>query len=317
MTGSSAKAVELTGAIVPLVTPFTASDCVDGAALRRVVNFISDEGADGLMLTALTGEGNLLSYEETMTVWDIVFECNGGGLPVIPTVLSTATAAAVKMAQRAETKGLAAVMAAPISPELYGRRADRHVSAFYGDVASAVSIPVIVFNYPSLTGVDFSPSLIATLAEIENVRYVKESTGDSRRIHAIQRLVGDRLSVICGAPNVALEGLALGCRAWITGIMNMIPRSAGLLIRAMESGNLQLARRIYSDHILRVFDLVEKTGNTIGTIKAGLLGRGVPVGIPRRPGLPLDEHDQAAVTRTVNEIARAEVAIQQKMSASG
>jgi 4-hydroxy-tetrahydrodipicolinate synthase len=206
-------------------------------------------------------------------------------------------------------------MVAPILPELYAGRSHEDVFAFYADVASATSLPLILFNYPSLTGVDFVPSLVARLAEIENIRYIKESSGDTRRVHGIQRLLGDRLSVICGAPNVALESLALGCQAWITGIMNVAPRSARQLVQAVvELGDWGLARRIYYAQILPVVDVLARNFNPTGTIKAGVCARGVNVGIPRKPGNTVSGEDHALINRLVAEIARAEVEIDSELA---
>ena len=163
---------------------------------------------------------------------------------------------------------------------------------------------------------DFVPPLVARLMEIENVRYIKESTGDTKRVHAIQRLVGERLSVICGAPNVALESLALGCRTWITGTMNIAPRSAQQLMHAVgDLGDLRLARRIYYRQILPVVDVLARNYNPTGTIKAGVCARGVDVGAPRRPGRAAGPADREHLERVVTDIARAEVEITAELAA--
>jgi 4-hydroxy-tetrahydrodipicolinate synthase len=296
-----------TGTIVPLVTPFAPDESFDPPAMRRLVQYVLAQGADGLMPTALTGEGPLLTTDETLAVWDTVFEEAGGRLPVLPAVISTTTSRAVELIRRAEALGAAGVLAAPILPELYSGRSTDDVVAFYADLAAASSLPIILFNYPSLTGIDFTPPLIERLARIESIRSIKESTGDTRRVHAIERLVGDRIAVICGAPNVALESLALGCRAWITGIMNVVPRSARQLVEAVTGrGDLVLARRIYYRQILPVVDVLLRNNNPTGTIKAGVEARGVSVGAPRRPGRPVGAEDRRLLERLAVDLSRAE-----------
>jgi len=299
--------VELTGAIVPLVTPFAADESFDAQAMRRLIDYVLEQGADALMPTALTGEGPLLDIDETLAVWDTVLETTNGRVPIVPAVIATTTRAAVQLTRAAEARGAAAVMVAPILPELYAGRSHDDVCAFYADVAAAMSLPIILFNYPSLTGVDFVPSLAARLAEIDSIRYIKESTGDTRRVHGIQRLMGERLAVICGAPNVALESLALGCRAWITGIMNVVPRSARQLMCAVhERGDLRLARRIYYTQVLPVVDVLARNYNPTGTIKASVRARGVDVGVPRRPGRDVGPADREHLEGLVAGIAQAE-----------
>jgi 4-hydroxy-tetrahydrodipicolinate synthase len=299
--------MELAGTIVPLVTPFARDESFDARAMGRLVDFALEQGADGLVPTALTGEGPLLDADETVVVWDAVFERASGQLPIVPAVISATTRRAIALTRAAEERGATAVMVAPILPELYAGRAHDDVYAFYADVAASTSLPIVLFNYPSLTGVDFVPQLAARLADIENVQYIKESTGDTRRIHGIQRLVGERLSVICGAPNVALESLALGCRVWITGTMNVVPRSAQQLMRAAgELGDYRLARRIYYQQILPVVDVLARNRNPTGTIKYGVCARGVDVGVPRRPGGATSHADQELLEGLIADIARAE-----------
>jgi 4-hydroxy-tetrahydrodipicolinate synthase len=301
---------ELRGTIVPLVTAFAGDESPDAQAMGYLIEFVIEQGADALMPTALTGEGPLLDARETIEVWDLVVAKTDGRLPMVPAVISTTTQKACRLVQAAEKRGARAVMVAPILPELYAGRSHDDVYAFYGDVAEASSLPMILFNYPSLTGVDFIPDLVARLLEIDQVRYVKESTGDVRRVHGLQRAFGERLQVICGAPNVALESLALGCKAWITGIMNAVPRSAQQLMQAVvELGDLEMARRIYYQQVLPLVDVMSRNHNPTGTIKAGVCARGVDVGAPRRPGSAVGPADRVIIEQLMSEIARAEESI--------
>ena len=306
---------ELRGTIVPLVTPFAGDESPDAEAMGRLIEFVIEQGADALMPTALTGEGPLLDASETLQVWDMVMARLDGRLPVVPAVISTTTQRACTLVRAAEKRGARAVMVAPILPELYAGRSHDDVYAFYGDVAEASSLPLILFNYPSLTGVDFVPNLVARLLKIDQVRHIKESTGDVKRVHGLQRAFGERLQVICGAPNVALESLALGCRAWITGIMNAVPRSAQQLMRAVsELEDLEMARRIYYQQILPLVDVMSRNHNPTGTIKAGVSARGVDVGAPRRPGSKVPPADRVTIERLMSEVARAEASIAAEMA---
>lgn len=303
------KTAVLNGIIVPLVTSFTTDETFDPAAMSRLIEYVLDQGADALMPTALTGEGPLLTDEETLAVWDTVFEKTAGRRPIAPALISTTTKRAIRLAKAAEEKGAAAIMVVPIIPELYAGRSKEDVYGFYADIAAETSLPVILFNYPSLTSVDFNLSLLESLAGIDNIRYIKESTGDSRRVHAIQRSLGDRITVICGAPNVALESLALGCRIWITGTMNVVPRSAQQLLQAVHYvKDFELARRIYYRQILPFVDIMSRNNNPTGTIKAGVRARGVDVGSPRRPGSDVSAEDRQYITRISREIALMEEA---------
>ena len=82
----------LLGTIVPLVTPFSADESFDRPAMDRLVDYVLAQGADGVIPTALTGEGPLLTAEETIAVWDAVFERVAGRLPVVTTVMRSPAA---------------------------------------------------------------------------------------------------------------------------------------------------------------------------------------------------------------------------------
>jgi 4-hydroxy-tetrahydrodipicolinate synthase len=174
---------------------------------------------------------------------------------------------------------------------------------FFEEVSGATPLPIILFNYPSFTGVDLTPGLVERLAGIDGVRFIKESTGDSRRVSALLRRFGGRIEVVCGAPTAALECLALGCRSWITGILNVVPGPGRALLQAVhERRDLDLARRIYFRQILPIVDVLERTSNPTGTIKGGLRARGVDVGVPRAPGQALLPEEQSELEATVASI---------------
>ncbi len=289
------------GTIVPLVTPFDSRDRIDSAAVGRLVAHILEAGADALMPTALTGEGPLLTGAETEAMWEATFTAAAGRVPVVPAVIATTTREAVRLAGRAHAMGAAAVMTAPIVPELYAGRSRSDVRGFIEAVADATPLPLILFNYPSLTGVDLTPDFLAELADIPRVAYVKESTGDSRRVHAIHRRCEGRMEVICGNPNAALESMALGCRLWITGILNVVPREARAMLHAVtRDGDLARARTIYYERVLPLVDLMFETSNPTGVIKAGLRAQGVDVGVPRPPGSDLAAGDLARLAPLVS-----------------
>jgi 4-hydroxy-tetrahydrodipicolinate synthase len=305
----------LEGTIVPLVTPFLHDERLDSGALGRLIEFALGEEASGLMLSALTGEGPLLDADETLRLWEEAVSSIAGRVPVVPTVISTTTRRAVMLVKTAERLGAAAVMVAPILPELYSGRSEHDAAGFFADVASATSLPLVLFNYPSLTGIDLKPVFVARLAgAIPSIAYIKESTGETPRISEISRLTDGRVEVICGAPQVALESLALGCRTWITGILNVVPRSGRQLMRAIDMGDLGLARRINARQILPTFHVIQGSLNPTGTIKHGLACRGIDVGIPRRPGNPLDLRHQDMLRQHVEQLSDLERAAEADLS---
>jgi 4-hydroxy-tetrahydrodipicolinate synthase len=277
----------LSGMLVPLVTPFDGHDEINLQALDETAAFAFSRGASGLVLTALTGEGNLLSAGEIETVWRRLIPRYSHRGDVVVTITSNTTREAIRLGRLAVDTGASIAMVAAIMPELYGKRAEKHVLCFFEDFCTAVNLPVMLFNYPALAGYDLTPELVEKLSAIENIRFIKESTGDIRRTTDITERTNGQIQVVCGSPAVGIESLMAGCKAWITGIMNIVPSAIHAVIMNVEN-NPDTADKFNRQVVLPACGLIQKWNNTIGTIKAGLSLRGIDAGIPRRPGLALE-----------------------------
>jgi 4-hydroxy-tetrahydrodipicolinate synthase len=132
--------IELKGTIVPIVTPFNDDESLNLPALEQLINYILCQGADGLIPTALTGEGPQLKDDEISAVWDVVFQKAKQKVSVVPAVISHTTARAVHLLSIAEEKGAAAVMVAPILNEFYVERSQSDIIGFYKDIAGSTSL---------------------------------------------------------------------------------------------------------------------------------------------------------------------------------
>ena len=173
------------GVFPALVTPMTVEEEVDYRALDGFVNYlIEDGGVHGLIPLGSTGEYYALSPEEREAVVTATIEAAAGRVPVLAGTNAGGTRQVVDFSRKAEALGANGVLLAapyyslPTPDELF-----EHFSA----VNDAIGIPIMLYNYPGRTGVDMTPDLIERLAELENIQYVKESTGDVTRVSAIIR----------------------------------------------------------------------------------------------------------------------------------
>ncbi|NQT87708.1 dihydrodipicolinate synthase family protein, partial [bacterium] len=157
----------------------------------------------------------------------------------------------------------------------------------------AIDIPIMLYNYPGRTGVDMTPDLVERLAGLDNVLYVKESTGDVTRVSEIIRRCGDRITVFCGCDTLALESFLLGAAGWVGGIVNVLPKAHVELYEvAVAQGDLLAARELYY-RLLPVAALFEGGGKYTQFVKAGCGLVGHPVGPPRKPLCPPDADEIA------------------------
>ncbi len=277
-------AKRLQGVFAVLVTPFTEDDKIDEQALRKHVRFLIDEGkVHGIMPTGSTGEFTALTDGERMQIADIVIDETAGVLPVVVGTAAVATKDMVRFSQYAEKAGADAVM---VVPSYYCHPNPREIYGHYKALSENINIPIVLYNNPSTSGVDMQPDLIAKLAQLNNVSYIKESSGDMTRVAAIQRLCGDKLTVFCGCDTLSLEMFLMGAAGWVAPPANIIPRQCAELFElAYIKKDVEKARKLYFE-LLPLFTLFESTGQYIQLTKAGLNLSGRAYGKPRLPLLP-------------------------------
>ncbi len=291
---------QLRGVIAAMVTPMQPDEALDDAAIPHLVeHLVGHEGVHGILVVGGTGELASLSAEERRRMIVATVSAVAGRVPVIVGTSGSATREVARSCQEAQALGASAVL---VGHPVYWHPSTRELLRFYGDVAAALDIPVVLYNNPGATGVDLQPEQIAELSAAGQVRYVKESSGDASRISRLRLLCGDRLGVLCGSDHLAFEAFAAGAQGFIAAAANAVGRSAVELFRLVaEQGDLESGRRL-NDRLLPFTTLIETTGKYVQLAKMALNDQGVHVGPPRRPLLPLDG-DEAAAARAALAVA--------------
>jgi 4-hydroxy-tetrahydrodipicolinate synthase len=276
------------GIIPAAITPFTADDQVDLAALRTNLEALVAAGVGGLVATGTMGEATSLSDLERRAVVDTCVAVADGRIPVIVGVSAGSTAGAVKNATAAREAGAGAVMCLP--PLNYGGTVAELV-AFYAAVGAA-GLPIMTYNNPGASGIDLTPAVIAELAAaVEGVVAVKECSGDARRI---AELVNDTsLEILVGGDDWALEGFATGATGWVSGVANVVPAECVELQALVEAGRLPEARALYA----RLLPLarLDMTPHLVQHFKGAMDAVGLTGGPSRAPRLPLDAAGRSAL----------------------
>lgn len=229
------------GVIPAVVTPFDESGRVDVAALVTNAEWLLDEGCTGLVGAGIMGEAQSLSAAERRLVIETLVEVAGSRVSVTAGISSDTPATAIGYAADAAAAGAETLVSLP--PLGYGGDM-REIKAFYRAVTESAGLPLMVHNNPMATGVDMPPALIGSLAEIELVVAVADSSGDPRRV---TQLVNDtELEVLVGGDDCALEALCAGAGGWISGVANVTPRDCVELLELCDSCRLEEAREIYA-----------------------------------------------------------------------
>ncbi|MSO54114.1 MAG: dihydrodipicolinate synthase family protein [Rhodospirillales bacterium] len=268
------------GAFTVICTPFTEDGKrIDEKALRRHVDWQIEEGVPGLIPLGSTGEWLSVNDEERAQVIDAVVDQAKGRVPVIAGTAHEWTERAVRYSREAEKLGADGVMV--IQP-YYSSPTDDELFAHFRAISDAISIPIMLYNNTRIANVDIKPPLVARLSQLDNVRYIKEASGDQTRVRDIHRLVGpDKMIVFA-----RYEAWRLGAKGWVSVCGNVAPAlSAAAYRKTVTENDPEGGREIYN-RLQPIMGQIDGDLYVSGTKAAmDLIGRSM--GPPRMPRLPL------------------------------
>ncbi|HEY0660724.1 MAG TPA: dihydrodipicolinate synthase family protein [Lysobacter sp.] len=286
------------GVIPAATTQFAADLSLDLEATRRVQDGLIRDGVHGLIVIGTVGENNSLEPDEKLAVLASAVETAAGRVPVIAGVSELTTPRAVAFARAAESIGASGLM---VLPAMVYVPSEAELLAHFRTVATSTALPVMLYNNPPAYRVSVTMETLAGLAEIPNVVAVKESAPDPRRFTDLHNAFGDRYALFAGLDDVALEGLLLGARGWVSGLTNAFPRESLALWDALQRGDLAHALTIYRWfmpllHLDAGHDLVQAI-----KLAEAIMGRGSER--VRMPRMPLTGARHAEVKQMVETAA--------------
>jgi 4-hydroxy-tetrahydrodipicolinate synthase len=280
-------------------TQFDAVGNVDIPATQAVQAALVRDGVHGLVLLGTVGENNSLTAEEKRAVLKAAVAAVGGKVPLLTGVSENTTAAAATFARDAEHIGINGLM---VLPAMVYVPTVAELETHFKSVAQASALPIMLYNNPPAYRVSIELELLERLAELPTIVAIKESAPDPRRFTDVFNRFGERFVLFAGLDDIALEGLILGAKGWVSGLTNAFPAESLALYAAVRSGDLARARTIYRWfmpllHLDAEHDLVQSI-----KLAEHMMGRGSER--VRPPRLPLAGARRAAVTAMV-EKARA------------
>ncbi|WP_461186690.1 4-hydroxy-tetrahydrodipicolinate synthase [Arthrobacter sp. Z4-13] len=289
---------QLHGVLTALATPFTADGGIDETRLRLLVDRSIDGGVDGVVACGSTGEFAALSTEERHLVVETVVEHTAGRVPVVAQTGATSTGEAIRLSRHAQECGADVLMVvAPYYEQLTLGETTDYLRA----VAASVELPVMLYNYPQATGVNLDPETVGSLArEVENVRYVKDSSGNMDQAARLIHEYGETITTIIGADTLVLAALSEGATAVMAGTANLVPRELVAVQRAVTAGDFAAARAEWN----RIYPLISAIYSApyVPALKAALDALGLPIGTPRQPTANLNPDVDARIRKLVSEL---------------
>jgi 4-hydroxy-tetrahydrodipicolinate synthase len=192
-----------------------------------------------------------------------------------------------------------------ILPVSYWPLTTDEVFAHYEQVASAIKLPICVYNNPWTTGVDMKPDFLARLAQLDNVSCIKESTGDLSRISAIRLLTKDAITLIAGWESTSLQAFMAGATGWAPVCTNFAPREAMAFFDAAVNKRDAVTAGEWWDRLFPICEFIcAKSHIRVAHTGLDLVGR--PVGPPRKPLRMLNAQDRAQLQTILAQLAQSD-----------
>lgn len=295
--------MKLTGVHAPVPTPFSTDGTLDTDRFARALARWSATPLTGFVVLGSTGEAVFLDEDETDRVVAAAREAIPRGRPMIVGTGRESTRAAIDATRRAAKLGADAVLVR--TPGFF--KSQMTTDAFvrhYTAVADASPVPVLLYNFTAVTGVNLLPVAAMQLSEHPNILGMKESGGDIAHIAEIVNSTPPRFQLLAGSATTFFAALTVGAIGGILALSCLLPDACVRLFQLTTAGHADQARALQS----RLAPIGRLVGPVFGVagLKAALPMAGYDVGVPRSPLAPAPDTAVAQIREALEAFTRAE-----------
>jgi 4-hydroxy-tetrahydrodipicolinate synthase len=281
--------------ITAAATPFAEDGAVDYESFRRLCHHLVEGGSDGIVVAGTTGEAPTLSDEERLELFAVAVDAVGAEATIVAGTGTYSTSHSVHLTERAHELGVDAFLV--VTP-YYNKPPARGVVAHFRAIAEVTDRPLVVYNIPQRVVVNLEPETLAELAEIPNVRAVKQATPDLEQARRI--LEETDLELLAGNDDLLLPFLELGGAGGILVYTHLVGPRVRELVSAFKAGDRERAAELERE-LRPVIEALAVTTNPI-PLKAALAMAGHEVGGLRLPLVEANDEERAAI-RSALEVA--------------
>src|SRR5215472_4813188 len=272
--------INLSGLLLPITTPFTTHESIDGAGLSSNLSKWNAIGVTGYVVLGSTGERVNLDEQEYLQVIEVTRRGVPDSMTFIAGAGQQSTRATIKEIERAASAGAHAALV--ITPNFY-RSAITQTALLdhYRAIADAAKIPILLYSMPDLTGVKIEPETAARLSEHENVIGIKDSSNDTDKFRQTVRVCREDFAVMIGNGTVFSNALSAGARGGILAVGCCVPELCLEIYRAFQANDETRANDL-QNRLTPLARAVTKTYG-IGGLKVAMEMAGFAGGAVRAP----------------------------------
>lgn len=278
-----AKTLPFTGSGVAIITPFDGNK-TNYDVLGELIEMHIAKKTDAIIICGTTGEASTMPDAEHLAAIEYTVKKAAGRIPVIAGTGSNETAHAIELSKKAEAMGVDALL--QVTP-YYNKTTQKGLVEHFSAIAKSVSIPVILYNVPSRTGMNISIPTLKELAKIDNIVAIKEASGNISYTAQVAAQVPE-LYIYSGNDDMIVPIMSLGGKGVISVVANVLPEETHQICRDYLDSNVDAARKAQLD----LLDLINKLFIEVNPIpvKTAMNMMGFKAGNLR---LPLTEMDPA------------------------
>lgn len=288
---------DISGIIPPMITPFDAEGNFDEALHRAEVRHMLASRVHGVAVCGSTGEGHVVTTDETLRVTASTTEEVQGQIPVITGIICNSTQAAIERGKAVAGLGVAALQVTPV--HYLFRPDDDAMSRHFDQIAQATGLPVIIYNVVPWSYL--SPGLLARiLREVDGVIGVKQSASDLKALADLLVLAASRdlrqkgVRILSAVDAFLYPSFSLGAHGAVAAILTAVPERCVELWDAVREGDHQRARQLH-ESLLGIWNAIDHP-NLPANVKTALSLQGREGGFPRAP-MPQSSPEQVEEIR--------------------
>ena len=277
------------GIATALITPITENG-IDYEAFGKVIDWQIEEGVNALVICGTTGEASTLTDEEHREAIAFSVKRANGRVPIIAGTGSNDTAYAIDLTKFACEAGVDGVLV--VTP-YYNKATQNGLIKMFTDIADASTVPVILYNVPSRTGVNIAPKTVAALAEHPNINAIKEASGNISQIAEIAALCGDKINIYSGNDDQIVPIMSLGGKGCISVLSNVLPKESVAICESFAKGDVKTSCALQ----LKYLNLINALFSEVNPIpvKAAMAAMGFCEDYLRLPLTPMEEANKAVL----------------------
>lgn len=290
------------GIFCPSITITDDEGKIDYDLWGKHLDHLADAGVNGVLLFGSIGEFYSVSLADKEAALEFAVKRVGERMKVFAGVGDTTYANVIEFTKFAEKAGADAVLA--VSPYYFGP-SPLTAENYFGGIAEATKLPVILYNFPARTGTDLTPELVASLAakhsNICGIKDTVDTISHTRKVIRAARAVNPDFTVFSGFDEYYLVNRVSGGNGVLCGLTNVEPETFVKMHAAYEKGDFATAVAC-AERISKLMAVYDVCDLFVSAIKAAVKVKGLPISTKIfEPAVQATEANEAAIAELLAE----------------